>query len=192
MNHAVKKTPAILTGFTLLAYGFAAEPVTKAPHSARDFFTVPEMYFVTWDAKQAVFPQEKISTEMRKHINSVRWSKGQHHLPEQLEGWLCDLNKDGKDEAIIETDQAAGDHLVLRIEDERAEIIGTFRGSFGLIRRQGDWDDIVEFSSAKSYYRAKTALRFDGKSYKPIWRYEQADKYSEPRMIEQSSSLSGQ
>jgi hypothetical protein len=185
------KIPTILTGFTLLTYGFAAEPMTRAPHSANDFLKVPEMYFVTWDAKQAVFPQEKISGEMRKRINSVRWSKGQHHLPAQLEGWFLDLNKDGVDEAIIETGQAAGDHLVLRIEGERAEIIGTFRGSFGLIRRQEGWDDIVEFSSGDSYYRAKTGLRFDGRSYKTIWRYEQTEEHSEPKMIEQAASLNG-
>lgn len=56
----------------------------------------------------------------------------------------------------------------------KAEIIAAIQGSFGLIRRENDWDDIVEFNFSGPAYRAKTGMRFDGTGYKPVWRFEQA------------------
>lgn len=50
----------------------------------------------------------------------------------------------------------------------KAEIIAAIQGSFGLIRRENDWDDIVEFNFSGPAYRAKTGMRFDGTGYKPV------------------------
>jgi hypothetical protein len=156
--------------------------------SRLDFMRAPEMFFVTWDSKQAVFPQEAITADMRKHINAARWSKGQHKLPDVLIGWEFDLNKDGVVEFIIETGEWGGHQLVLRILNGNADIIGALGGSFGLIRRENGWDEIVALWSPDSRKLVKEGLRFDGRSYKRVWRVEEEMPESEEVRIENAPS----
>ncbi len=160
-----------ITLFALLALA-----INSVGKDDTDFSRIPGMYFVTWDAKQAFLPQSAISDEMRKHINSARWPKGQHKLPQYLTGWRFDLDKDGADEVILDTGSPYGSSLVLRIQGGRAEIVGAFNGSFGLIRREKHWDDIVVFSFADRQHKARDGLRFDGKKYSRIWRHVEGDQ----------------
>jgi hypothetical protein len=109
-----------------------------------------------------------------------------------LSGYSFDLNGDGVREHFVHTGECGADGdpnmLVLQIDGDRAEIIAAIQGSFGLIEREGDWADIVEFNFSGPAYRAKTGLRFDGGSYKRIWRIEQPDADSSPIKIDQGGA----
>ena len=166
-----------------------AEPEVRKPDPGRDFFKVPGMYACSMDMKAALFIEPILTPEMREHINKSRWTKGQHKLPASLSGYSFDLNGDGVREHFVHTGECGADEdpnmLVLQIAGDRAEIIAAIQGTFGLIEREGDWADIVEFNFSGPAYRAKTGLRFDDGSYRRIWRIEQPDAESEPIKIEQ-------
>lgn len=98
-------TRNIILRWCIALCSFVALAIGASGKDGTDFLQVSGMYFVTWDAKQAIFPQSIITADMRQHINRARWSKGQHKLRERLIGWQCDLNKDGVGEVIVETGQ---------------------------------------------------------------------------------------
>ncbi len=87
-------------------------------------------------------------------------------------------------EWIVRTGEGdpSGSHsaLILRISDGKAEIIGAFRGSFGVVTREGEWDDIIIYEPRVEYPLIKVGLRFDGSKYVRIWKYEQKSAGAEP------------
>ncbi len=139
------------------------------------------MYFHSYDGKRVVGMRDALSEKDRERVNKARWARGQHQLPDDIGQLQFDLNGDGVNEMIVETgnDDPAGlgGHLVLRFDRGKCEIILAFHGSFGLIRREGEWDDIVVYSwkEKESSGTARTGMRFDGERYRAVWREENLD-----------------
>jgi hypothetical protein len=141
-------------------------------------------YAFSEDMKQAILTfgeNGPITPEVREHINRTRWSKGQHKLPEEIIGSRFDLNNDGTDELILETgtNDPTGQHrLVVRIENNRAEILLAFQGSFVLVKREGAWDDILVGRREESIHFTQTRWRHDGTQYRRISKLEKLTKES--------------
>jgi hypothetical protein len=108
------------------------------------------MHGCSLDLKAALHVNSALTPKMREHINKTRWTKRQHKLPAQLCGYSFDLNRDGVQELFIHTGECGTNRdpnlLAIRFVDGKAEIIAAIQGSFGLIKRENDWDDIVEFN----------------------------------------------
>lgn len=139
-----------------------------------DFFRVSGLYYSSLDPKQTTLEgPDAINPERRERINKLRWTKGQHRLPETIAGSRFDLNKDGTPELIILTGEGhafAPNRLVVRIDSGKTEIIGAFHGSFGLVRREEGWDDIVVFQWGPKGVKTRILMRFEDGSYKPVSR----------------------
>lgn len=195
----MKTIPLALFGLALTGSALAQQNVVTAvvPQAAETpkfsetppFFIVPGMYVSSMELKAALlFTRGAEPPGLREHINKTRWTKGQHKLPDSPGGYHFDLNGDGIEEIFIETGEYDGSLnmgvLVVRMDRGKPEIICALKGSFGLVRRDGAWHDIVEFRHGRKPLRAKTGMRFDGVSYRRIWRCEQAEENSEPKMVE--------
>ena len=61
-----------------------------------------------------------------------------------------------------------GNKLVIQIVDGEARIVGAIEGDLGLVKREGGWDDLVEFKGVVGLEVERTRLRFDGTAYRRI------------------------